>query len=60
MEKIIDYEQILKNIYDEANIEDKDSISGILEIIKQEGGINPHLQAQVEEICKKYRPKLFE
>ncbi len=60
MEKIIDYEQILKNIYEEANNEDKKSISGLLEIIKQTGEINPHLQAKAKEICKKYRPKLFE
>ncbi len=60
MEKIIDYEQILKNIYEEANMEDKDSISTILGLIEKNGEINPHLQAQAKEICKKYRPKLFE
>lgn len=60
MEKIIDYEQILKNIYEEANMEDKDSISRILGLIKKDSEINPHLQIQAKEIVKKYRPKLFE
>ena len=56
---IINYDQVLKNIYDEATDSEKNQIDTYFSM-NNKGIINDHQKATMKKIIKKYRPQFFQ
>ena len=60
MVKIINREQILKDIYEEAKEEDKLIIKEMLRKINFDEKISEHLKIYIDPLIKKYCPSIFD